>query len=73
MDVLLVHFHGQVDLPDEFTGGALTAMEGFRLYLPGDPPFLTTDAQGITHDAQFRVAASTPGASASRYTASLSS
>jgi hypothetical protein len=54
MDVLLVHFHGQMDLPDEFAGGALTAMEGFRLYLPGDPPFLTTDAQGITHDAQFQ-------------------
>jgi hypothetical protein len=43
-----------VDLPDEWTGGALTAMEGFRLYLPGDPPFLTTDAQGIAPDAQLQ-------------------
>ena len=54
MDVLLVHFHGQVDLPDEFPGGALTTMEGFWLYLPGDSPFLTTDAQGIAHDAQLQ-------------------
>jgi hypothetical protein len=73
MDVLLIHFHGQVELPDELTGGALTAMEGFQVYLPGEPPLLTTDAQGIAHDAQFQGGGSTSGASASRYTASLSS
>src|SRR5207247_4550278 len=52
LDFVLVHFNGQLNMPHKLACGSFTTMECFRFHVPSYTPFLSCDAQGVTHDTQ---------------------